>query len=133
MSGNIGRDPNNRKRMAIVKKGGKTALTYYKSLENFNDIASLVECRLATGRTHQIRVHMSHLMHPLVGDPLYTRARASRTKNLNEKARKIVQKFKRQALHAGILGFVHPITHQHLKFEAEFPSDIKELIEALRG
>ena len=133
VSGNIGRDPNNRKRMAVVENTGKTALTHYKMLENFKDIASLVECRLATGRTHQIRVHMSHLMHPLVGDPLYTRSRASRTKDLPEHVKKTVQNFKRQALHAGMLGFVHPITHQHLKFTIQFPSDMKELIEALQG
>jgi 23S rRNA pseudouridine1911/1915/1917 synthase len=130
---NIGRDSHNRKRMAIVESGGKTALTHYQVLENFRDIASLVECRLATGRTHQIRVHMTHLMHPLIGDPVYTRSKSSRVKELPEPAQKIINKFRRQALHAGVLGFIHPITKQHLKFETEFPSDMKRLIEALKS
>lgn len=133
ISGNIGRDPNNRKRMAVVEGRGKTALTRYKALENLNDIATIAECRLATGRTHQIRVHMSNLMHPLVGDPLYSRSRAGRTRDLNDRAQEFVRKFKRQALHAKVLGFVHPITQQYLKFEAKPPSDIMRLIEALRG
>ncbi|MBL4739725.1 MAG: RluA family pseudouridine synthase [Sneathiella sp.] len=133
VSKNIGRDPNNRKRMAVVESGGKTALTRYKLEENFEDIASLVRCNLETGRTHQIRVHMAHIGLPLVGDPVYTKPKLSRTKTLSEARQNVIRKFSRQALHAQTLGFVHPITNKPLKFEAEFPSDMKKLFIAFRG
>ncbi|MBO6826066.1 MAG: RluA family pseudouridine synthase [Sneathiella sp.] len=129
----IGRDPHNRKRMAVVNNGGKEALTHYEVEENFQDIACLVKCNLATGRTHQIRVHMSHLGHSLVGDPVYTRPKLSRTKSLPEARQNVIRKFPRQALHAQTLGFVHPITNKPLKFEADFPSDLKKLLHAFRG
>ncbi|PHQ71120.1 MAG: RNA pseudouridine synthase [Sneathiella sp.] len=130
---NIGRDPHNRKRMAVVDGGGKTASTHYELVENFSDIACLVQCVLKTGRTHQIRVHMAHISYPLVGDPVYTRPKLSRTKELPESRRNAIQEFRRQALHAESLGFVHPITDKPLKFVAEFPNDMKRLINALRG
>ena len=130
---NIGRDPHNRKRMAVVTKGGKEALTHYHVEENFEDIACLVKCNLATGRTHQIRVHMAHLGHPLVGDPVYTRPKLSRTKSLPEARQNVIRKFPRQALHAQTLGFVHPVTNKPLKFEVDFPSDLKKLLHAFRG
>lgn len=133
ISKNIGRDPNNRKRMAVVESGGKTALTRYQLEENFEDIACLVRCNLETGRTHQIRVHMAHLGLPLVGDPVYTKPKLSRTKNLPEARQNIIRQFQRQALHAQTLGFVHPVTNKPLKFEAEFPSDMKKLFTAFRG
>jgi len=129
---NIGRDPHNRKRMAVVLESGKTASTHYELEENFSDIACLVRCVLETGRTHQIRVHMAHIGYPLVGDPVYTRPKLSRTKDLPESRRNAIQKFRRQALHAQTLGFVHPITDKPLKFEVDFPNDMKRLISALR-
>ncbi|GLQ06362.1 RluA family pseudouridine synthase [Sneathiella chinensis] len=130
---NIGRDPHNRKRMAVMESSGKTALTHYELEENFEDIACLVRCNLETGRTHQIRVHMAHIGHPLVGDPVYTRPKLSRTKSLPEARQNVIRKFPRQALHAQTLGFVHPVTDKPLKFEAEFPSDFKKLLAAFRG
>ncbi|MBE7637947.1 RluA family pseudouridine synthase [Sneathiella sp. P13V-1] len=133
IEGNIGRDPHNRKRMAIVTNGGKEAITHYEVEENFEDIACLVKCNLETGRTHQIRVHMAKEGHPLVGDPVYTRPKLSRTKSLPEARQNVIRKFPRQALHAQTLGFVHPITNKPLKFEVEFPSDMKKLLHAFRG
>lgn len=130
---NIGRDPHNRKRMAVVEGGGKTAFTRYELEENFQDIACLVKCNLATGRTHQIRVHMAHIGYPLVGDPVYTRPKLSRTKSLPESRQNAIRKFPRQALHAQSLGFVHPITDKPLNFEAEFPRDMERLLAAFRG
>ncbi|MCG8493909.1 MAG: RluA family pseudouridine synthase [Sneathiellales bacterium] len=130
---NIGRDPHNRKRMAVMENSGKWALTRYELEENFEDIACLVKCTLATGRTHQIRVHMASIGHPLVGDPVYTRPKLSRTKSLPEARHNVIRKFPRQALHAQTLGFVHPVTNKPLKFEVEFPSDIMKLLNAFRG
>ncbi len=129
---NIGRDPHNRKRMAVVEHSGKTALTRYQLEENFQGIASLVRCNLATGRTHQIRVHMAHIGHPLVGDPVYSRPKLSRTKSLPESRQNVIRKFPRQALHAQSLGFVHPITNKPLNFVAEFPRDMLKLLAAFR-
>ncbi|MCF8468741.1 MAG: RluA family pseudouridine synthase [Sneathiella sp.] len=130
---NIGRDPHNRKRMATVSGGGKTASTRYQLEENFSDIACLITCVLKTGRTHQIRVHMAHIGHPLVGDPVYTRTKLRRVKSLPEERQKTINAFNRQALHAQTLGFVHPVTDKPLKFEVDFPSDMRELVKALRG
>jgi 23S rRNA pseudouridine1911/1915/1917 synthase len=130
---NIGRDPHNRKRMTALASGGKTAFTHYELEENYNDIACLLQCRLKTGRTHQIRVHMAHIGHPLVGDPVYTRSKPSRTKSLSETRQNIIKNFQRQALHAQTLGFVHPVTDKPLKFEVDLPSDMKSLIAALKG
>jgi 23S rRNA pseudouridine1911/1915/1917 synthase len=131
IEGDIGRDPKNRKKMAVVTKGGKTATTHYRTVERFGDVAALVECRLATGRTHQIRVHMTHIGHPLVGDPLYGRTRRRRTAGLPADVAAALTGFPRQALHARVIGFDHPVTGRHLKFESELPSDIQDLIKTL--
>jgi 23S rRNA pseudouridine1911/1915/1917 synthase len=129
IQGNIGRSPTNRKTMAIVARGGKPALTRYRVLASYGGGAiAQVECRLATGRTHQIRVHMTSIGHPLVGDPTYGRPRADRLKSLSVEARKAVVGFPRQALHAWKLGFVHPETGERLAFESNLPSDINNLI-----
>lgn len=137
VEGNIGRDPRNRKRMALVARGGKSALTRYKVLEAFGTFASLLDCRLATGRTHQIRVHLTHLGHPLLGDPVYGSAqrrpgRAARAA-FPEGAGILLQSFRRQALHARLLGFRHPVTGKVLSFESPLPDDMRRLAEALRG
>ena len=129
IEGSIGRSSSDRKKMAMVSHGGKFALTRYHVRRSFGTIASLVECRLATGRTHQIRVHMASIGHSLVGDPLYGHP----TRGINEDIRRTLAIFPRQALHAFQLGFIHPATGQKINFEADFPKDIKDLISCLEG
>ena len=132
IEGNIGRNPNDRKKMAVVKGGGKTALTRYKVLKSFiGGAVSLVECRLATGRTHQIRVHMTNLGHPLVGDHTYGNSRAKGLKALPPDLREGLSTFPRQALHAYLLGFSHPTKGYAVRFESSIPTDINALIQSL--
>jgi 23S rRNA pseudouridine1911/1915/1917 synthase len=126
--GSIGRSSSNRKKMALVEDGrGKHAVTHYKVLESLGTFAALVECRLETGRTHQVRVHLSSIGHPLLGDPVYGRSPPRLRPILTELA------FRRQALHAAVLGFVHPVSGNQLRFASELPQDFRELREALRG
>ena len=135
----IGRSPFDRKRMTVLRAGGKRAATRYKVIEKFGPaeraFASLIECRLETGRTHQIRVHLTHLGHPLIGDPHYGRQRTPpRGKSDAEtKAFTLAATFPRQALHAFVLGFQHPSLHKTLRFEAPWPADFAELVAALKG
>ena len=131
IAGKIGRHPTNRKKMAVVTRAGKPALTRYKVVRALGTAASLVECRLATGRTHQVRVHLAHLGHPVVGDPLYGRASAARLALLTPAQRDAVAGFRRQALHAFILGFRHPTRGQPMRWEAALPADMQALIRSL--
>ena len=136
IEGAIGRHPKNRKKMAVRETGGKHALTRYKTLKVYGDgLASLVECRLATGRTHQIRVHLSHQGNPLVGDPTYGRATGRRdaVSSLNADIKRQIGDFTRQALHARVLGFVHPTTGQHVNFKTELPDDMAHLKQVLES
>ena len=120
--GSIARSGTNRKKMALVAEGrGKHAVTHYRSLENFKH-AALVECRLETGRTHQVRVHMASLGHPLLGDPAYGRTPAPLRPLLAER------RFVRQALHAAVLGFVHPVTAEQMRFASVLPADMAALL-----
>ncbi|GHF23464.1 pseudouridine synthase [Kordiimonas sediminis] len=133
IEGNIARHPVDRKKMAVTDKGGKWAATHYKTLSNYQhqgiDLASLIECRLETGRTHQVRVHMAHIGHALVGDPVYSRGKWS--SKIPADLRGTLLGFARQALHARVIGFIHPVTGKTLKFEADYPSDMQKLISAL--
>ncbi|TDW68949.1 ribosomal large subunit pseudouridine synthase D [Novosphingobium sp. PhB55] len=125
--GAIARSSVNRKKMALVEDGrGKHAVTHYKTLETLKN-ASLVECRLETGRTHQVRVHMSSIGHSLLGDPVYGRTPTA--------IRPILQRlgFVRQALHAAELGFVHPVTGERVHFISPLPDDMQTLIDELRN
>jgi 23S rRNA pseudouridine1911/1915/1917 synthase len=139
IEGDIGRNPFDRKRMAVLRGGGRPARTNYAVLERYGDadrpFASLVECRLETGRTHQIRVHLAHLGHPLIGDPTYGRARKPpRAKTQSQAdAYAAVETFPRQALHAYLLGFKHPTTQKQMRFESPWPADFGELVVKLRG
>jgi 23S rRNA pseudouridine1911/1915/1917 synthase len=135
----IGRSPFDRKRMTVLRAGGKRAATRYKVIDKFGPgerpFAALIECRLETGRTHQIRVHLTHLGHPLIGDPQYGRNRvAPKPKSpFQERAFTAAANFPRQALHAFVLGFQHPSLHKTLRFEAPWPADFAELVDGLRG
>jgi 23S rRNA pseudouridine1911/1915/1917 synthase len=125
IEGALARSAANRQKMAIVPDGrGKHAVTYYQTLGPLKD-AAMIECRLETGRTHQVRVHMASIGHPLLGDPAYGRVRASHAGILKQLS------FVRQALHARTLGFVHPVTEERLSFESPVPPDIQELISYL--
>lgn len=148
----IGRNPRDRKKMAVVKSGGKEATTHYKVLESYSfnrpvpgkrdtmqreDLAALVECELETGRTHQIRVHMAHHHFPLIGDPLYApetsyRLRGSLGTSLPEETYATLMAFDRQALHAQSLTLIHPRSKEPLEFEAPLPDDFFTLVDALR-
>lgn len=152
MEADIGRNPKDRKKMAVVKSGGKPATTHYKVLESYSfnrpvphkrdtlqreDLASLVECELETGRTHQIRVHFSHHHFPLVGDPLYApetayRLRGSLGTALPSQVYNVLMGFNRQALHARTLTLEHPRTGEEMEFEAPLPDDFFTLIDTLR-
>lgn len=127
----IGRSPYDRKKMAIVHKNGKHAVTHYTTVESFKNAASLVKCNLETGRTHQIRVHMAGLGCHLIGDQLYVKPRKIVSKDIDAESRAFFDHFPRQALHAQSLGFVHPRSKKMMAFSSEFPSDFKELLEKL--
>jgi 23S rRNA pseudouridine1911/1915/1917 synthase len=130
IEGLIGRSPRNRKKMAVVNKGGKNATTHYKVEEVFGSIACRVYCTLETGRTHQIRVHMTHIGHGLIGDNVYgTGLRRGTPDQLKD----AVKAFGRQALHAQKLGFMHPVSGQKLDFQCERPDDMDNLMTALRA
>ena len=119
--------------MAVVRSGGKPALTHYRSLRTWHGSVTLLECRLATGRTHQIRVHLSSRGHPIVGDPVYLRRMPGAARTMPEPARSTLLDFPRQALHAARLGFAHPRTGAALSFETAPPVDMRELIAELDG
>jgi len=131
VTGNIGRSPHNRKKMAIVERGGKRAVTHYAVEQRFRDLAALVECRLETGRTHQIRVHMASIGHPLVGDPLYG-ARRNGKAGCAELRHQLSDQ-KDQVLHAYLLGFIHPVTGEKMLWSAKNPLYFMNVVEILEG
>jgi 23S rRNA pseudouridine1911/1915/1917 synthase len=127
--GAIARSPHDRKKMALVEardqgRRGKHAVTHYRTLRTIGQVA-LIECKLETGRTHQVRVHMSSIGHPLLGDPVYGRSSARFRPALQ------AAHFSRQALHAAELGFVHPVTKERMNLVSEMPADMQALIDAL--
>lgn len=126
----IGRNPHNRKKMAIVR-GGRPAITHYEVLERFG-VNTYVRCNLETGRTHQIRVHMQFLKAPLLGDPAYGIGNIIPHKLMTQTLKDAVAGFKRQALHAIKLGLVHPKTNQFMEWQIELADDMKALLEAMR-
>ena len=139
----LGRSASDRTRRAVVPQGrgdARHAVTHFTVRERFGEdargerppVAALVECRLETGRTHQIRVHMAHVGHPLIGDRDYGRAFATKANKLAEPLAAMVRAFPRQALHARLLAFRHPATAEPMRFEAPLPPDMAELVEGFR-
>lgn len=124
----IKRHPAERTKMAVVN-GGKEAITHYNVVERFTHY-TLVQAQLETGRTHQIRVHFSHIGHPLLGDPTYSRLKLPR--GVSTELSEYLQQFKRQALHARFLGLVHPVTGEEMEFEAEWTADFAQLVALLQ-
>lgn len=139
IEGQIGRNPNDRKKMAVLASGGRSAVTHYKKVEEYGSgsakpFASFIEVRLETGRTHQVRVHLTSVQHSLLGDPVYGTPTANQPKwkALPEDIREAVSAMPGQALHARVLGFDHPITGKKLRFEAEPPQAFAELMKRLQ-
>jgi 23S rRNA pseudouridine1911/1915/1917 synthase len=128
----LNRDVRNRQKQAVARSGGRSALTHYALKERYLDNASLLTCRLETGRTHQIRVHMAHISHPLVGDAVYGGGFLTKAEALPERLRAAVKAFRRQALHARLLRFKHPSTGESLQFETDWPADLTNLVELFR-
>jgi 23S rRNA pseudouridine1911/1915/1917 synthase len=129
MTGPIGRHPSLRTRMAVVEAGGKPARTHYRTLRAWVPDLALLECRLATGRTHQIRVHMAHAGHPLVGDATY--GRVPRRTGLPPAIMTRLVSLPRQALHAVALGFRHPVSGELMTFDSRMPREIREILRRL--
>ena len=137
----LGRSGADRTKRAVKREDSedaREAITHYEVVERFHEkpdatsLAALIECRLETGRTHQIRVHMAHIGNPLIGDPEYSAGFRTKANLLPEPAKSVVGRFPRQALHAFLLAFEHPRTGEVMEFEAPAPADMEELLEALR-
>jgi 23S rRNA pseudouridine1911/1915/1917 synthase len=127
----IGRHPRSRTKMAVTRVGGKPAITHYEVLERFS-LHSYLRCRLETGRTHQIRVHMQHLGAPLVGDPVYGFHGIVPSNVMSQSLRDAVKDFPRQALHAVRLGLIHPASGGAMEWQVDLPADMKLLLELMR-
>lgn len=137
----LGRSHRDRTRQAVVnenREDARHAVTHYSVVEKFGQredataLASLIECRLETGRTHQIRVHMAHIGHPLIGDMEYGSAFKTKANKLAEPLKQVVTAFPRQALHARLLSFAHPANNVVMRFEAPLPEDMAQLLAAFR-
>ncbi len=129
----LARHKTERQKQAVLFNGGRHAVTRVRVIQFFGvpPVASLVECRLETGRTHQIRVHMAHIGHGLIGDPVYGGRRKIKTGALAQEAIDTIAAFSRQALHARVLGFEHPVSGEAMRFEADLPSDMAQLLRSL--
>ncbi|MGB0555436.1 MAG: RluA family pseudouridine synthase [Alphaproteobacteria bacterium] len=134
IEGNIGRSRQNRTKMTVVRDNqGKTALTRYRTLSRFGRTVGLLECRLETGRTHQIRVHLTHIGHPILGDPAYGKSTAHRRSQISAATLDALEKLGRQALHAAELGFDHPISGERMNFQSTLPTDMQLLENCLNS
>jgi 23S rRNA pseudouridine1911/1915/1917 synthase len=130
---NIGRSKINRLKMAIMRTGGRTAITNYEVQEiYFDGLLSIVECKLDTGRTHQIRVHLASIGHSIIGDATYGNRKKSLS-GVDDKIKTLVNNFPRQALHSYKISFIHPFSKDEMEFEIDLPEDIKNLREVLKS
>ena len=128
---NIDRSRNNRLKMQIVKNSGKNAITNYKVIKSyFNNLLAMVECKLDTGRTHQIRVHMNEIGHPLIGDQLYNNKRRY-LGSLGQEMQQLIDNFPRQFLHSYKIAFFHPRTKELMEFESKLPADLQDLLDKI--
>ncbi|MCI0466771.1 MAG: RluA family pseudouridine synthase [Beijerinckiaceae bacterium] len=128
----LARHVSSREKIAVVEgRRGRNARTHWRLIESFASEASLLACTLETGRTHQIRVHLAHLGHPLLGDPVYASGFKSKIARLPQAAQFFLKSLSRQALHAAVLGFLHPLTGEELCFRSALPQDLQELRAAL--
>ena len=128
----LDRDRNNRQKQAVARSGGREAITHYRVAERYAGAAALVTCRLETGRTHQIRVHMAHSGHPLIGDLVYGSGFLTKAETLPVELKARVKAFRRQALHARLLRFAHPRSGEAVCFETDRPADMADLVTAFR-
>lgn len=133
IEGDIGRSPYDRKKMAIVSRNGKRAVTHYQTDETYKGLVAKVKCNLETGRTHQIRVHLSSKGNNLIGDKVYIKSKKISDKSLSDEVKSYLNTFPRQALHAESLGFIHPRTGERMFFTSELPDDLLQLQEVLRN
>ena len=137
ISAPLARSSANRQKIAVARAGaGREAITHYRAIRSFppgseRPVATLAECRLETGRTHQIRVHMAHIGCPVMGDETYGAGFKSSIRRLSPRAKEALQALNRQALHAATLGFEHPVTGRQMHFESPLPQDMQRLLEAL--
>lgn len=132
----IARSTANRIKMAVAKSGGRRAITHYETVRplpagSSDPVAALVRCQLETGRTHQIRVHLAHIGHPLLGDRVYGSSHTASANKLNDAARESLANLSRQALHAETLGFEHPGSGDPMSFQSALPDDMRELLDKI--
>lgn len=131
---NIARHRSNRLKMTIVRNDGKNAITNYETKEIFLDgFASIVECKLDTGRTHQIRVHLESEKHSIIGDQLYNSCKKTLPKEMSTETANLIKNFPRQALHSYKISFIHPRSKKEMSFEIDLPEDLKELKKCLKS
>jgi 23S rRNA pseudouridine1911/1915/1917 synthase len=129
----VGRSKRDPTKRIVLRQGGKNAITHYKLINSINGQVSLIECKLVTGRTHQIRVHMDYIKCPLIGDQTYGKDKNFNLSSFDLSAKEVMRNFKRQALHSTYLEFVHPFTNELMFFNSNYPEDLMQLSMLFKG